>query len=84
MGLLKILRLEARRGRWPPSCSDTALYSGNAGARFVSEQGAKMGRRSILHVQLHGEQGADGIEVGGYVSPVAEATLFLSLKSDAA
>jgi trans-2,3-dihydro-3-hydroxyanthranilate isomerase len=53
------------------------LVSGDAGARFVSEQGTKMGRRSILHVQLHGEQGADGIEVGGYVSPVAEATLRL-------
>jgi trans-2,3-dihydro-3-hydroxyanthranilate isomerase len=53
------------------------LVSGAAGARFVSEQGTKMGRRSILHVQLNGEQGADGIEVGGYVSPVAEATLWL-------
>jgi trans-2,3-dihydro-3-hydroxyanthranilate isomerase len=53
------------------------LVSGDAGARFVSEQGTKMGRRSILHVQIHGEQGADGIEVGGYVSPVAEATLRL-------
>lgn len=55
------------------------LVSGDAGARFVSEQGVKMGRRSILHVLLHGVQGADGIEVGGYVSPVAEATLFLGL-----
>ena len=53
------------------------LVSGAAGSRFVSEQGTKMGRRSILHVQLNGEQGADGIEVGGYVSPVAEATLWL-------
>lgn len=53
------------------------FVSGAAGARFVSEQGTKMGRRSILHVQLNGEQGADGIEVGGYVSPVAEATLWL-------
>ena len=53
------------------------LVSGDAGARFVSEQGTKMCRRSILHVQLNGEQGADGIEVGGYVSPVAEATLWL-------
>jgi len=53
------------------------LVSGAAGARFVSEQGVKMGRRSILHVQLHGEQGAEGIEVGGYVSPVAEATMRL-------
>jgi trans-2,3-dihydro-3-hydroxyanthranilate isomerase len=55
-----------------------ALVSGAAGARFVSEQGTKMGRRSFLHVQLHGEQGADGIEVGGYVTPVAEATLRLA------
>jgi trans-2,3-dihydro-3-hydroxyanthranilate isomerase len=53
------------------------LVSGAAGARFVSEQGTRMERRSILHVQLHGEQGAEGIEVGGYVSPVAEATLRL-------
>src|SRR5262245_40557418 len=53
------------------------LVSGAAGSRFVSEQGTKMGRRSFLHVQLHGEQGLDGIEVGGYVSPVAEATLRL-------
>src|SRR5581483_88404 len=51
------------------------LVAGAAGTRFVSEQGTKMGRPSILHVQLHGEQGADGIEVGGYVSPVAEATM---------
>jgi trans-2,3-dihydro-3-hydroxyanthranilate isomerase len=53
------------------------LMSGDSGARFVSEQGVKMGRRSFLHIQLHGRQGADGIEVGGYVSPVAEATLRL-------
>lgn len=53
------------------------LVRGATGARFVSEQGVKMGRRSILQVQLHGEQGVDGIEVGGYVTPVAEATLKL-------
>ena len=52
-----------------------ALAPGSAGTRFVSEQGTKMGRRSLLHIQLHGEQGADGIEVGGYVTPVAEATM---------
>jgi trans-2,3-dihydro-3-hydroxyanthranilate isomerase len=53
------------------------LVSGAAGSRFVSEQGVKMGRRSFLHVKLNGEQGAEGIEVGGYVTPVAEATLRL-------
>jgi trans-2,3-dihydro-3-hydroxyanthranilate isomerase len=53
------------------------LVSGAAGTRFISEQGVKMGRRSILHVQLNGEKGVDGIEIGGYVSPVAEATMRL-------
>jgi trans-2,3-dihydro-3-hydroxyanthranilate isomerase len=47
------------------------------GSRFISEQGTKMGRRSILHVLIHGENGADGIEVGGYVTPLVEATMSL-------
>ena len=45
------------------------------GSRFVSEQGTKMGRRSLLHILVHGEQGADGIEVGGFVTPVIEAAI---------
>jgi trans-2,3-dihydro-3-hydroxyanthranilate isomerase len=45
--------------------------------RFVSEQGTMMGRRSFLHVRIRGEHGADGIEVGGYVTPVATATMRL-------
>lgn len=53
------------------------LVSGAAGSRFISEQGTKMGRRSILHVHIHGEQGADGIDVGGYVTPIIEATMTL-------
>lgn len=53
------------------------LGSSAAGTRFVSEQGVKMGRRSILHVRLNGEKGVNGIEIGGYVSPVAEATMTL-------
>lgn len=53
------------------------LVSSSAGTRFISEQGTKMGRRSLLHVQINGESGVDGIEVGGYVTPVAEATLTL-------
>ena len=47
------------------------------GSRFISEQGTKMGRRSLLHVLIHGENGADGIEVGGYVTPLVEATMTL-------
>ena len=48
-----------------------------SGTRFISEQGTKMGRRSLLHVQIHGEHGCDGIDVGGYVTPLVEATMRL-------
>jgi trans-2,3-dihydro-3-hydroxyanthranilate isomerase len=47
------------------------------GTRFVSEQGVKMGRRSLLHVFVHGESGKDGIEVGGNVVPIASGTMQL-------
>jgi len=53
------------------------LAAGAAGTRFYSEQGTAMGRRSILYVQINGEQGADSIEVGGHVTPVTEATMTL-------
>ena len=53
------------------------LISRAAGTRFVSEQGTKMGRRSMLHVHIRGERGVDGIEVGGHVTPVAEGVLTL-------
>jgi trans-2,3-dihydro-3-hydroxyanthranilate isomerase len=43
-----------------------------SGARFVSEQGAKMGRRSLLHVHIHGP---DDIDVGGHVTPVGEGSI---------
>jgi trans-2,3-dihydro-3-hydroxyanthranilate isomerase len=53
------------------------LTSGTAGRRLISEQGTKMGRRSILHVCIHGENGMDGIDVGGYVTLLTEATMQL-------
>jgi len=53
------------------------LTSSSAGHRFVSEQGTKMGRRSFLHVLVHGERGASGIDVGGHVTPLAHATMTL-------
>lgn len=43
--------------------------------RFLSEQGTKMGRRSLLHIQVSDE--TRGIEVGGFVTPIAEATMEL-------
>jgi len=50
------------------------LVSGAPGTRFVSEQGTKMGRRSILHVHIGGP---DAIEVGGYVTPLVRAVMQL-------
>ncbi len=42
--------------------------------RLVSEQGTKMGRRSLLHIHMS----PDGqIDVGGYVTPLVEATMSL-------
>jgi len=58
------------------------LAPGAAGTRFISEQGTKMGRRSILHVCIHGENGSDGIDVGGYVTPLVEATMQLNSDGD--
>jgi trans-2,3-dihydro-3-hydroxyanthranilate isomerase len=43
------------------------------GPGFVSEQGTKMGRRSLLHVR----DGRDGIDVGGYATPIIDAELHL-------
>jgi trans-2,3-dihydro-3-hydroxyanthranilate isomerase len=48
-----------------------------AGSRFWSEQGTKMGRRSILHIAIRGEHGTDGIDVGGHVAPFAGGVLQL-------
>jgi trans-2,3-dihydro-3-hydroxyanthranilate isomerase len=53
------------------------LVSSKAGTTFHSEQGTHMGRRSILHVHIHGENGVDGIAVGGHVTPLIEGTITL-------
>ena len=53
------------------------LTSGTAGRRFICEQGIKMGRRSILHVRVHGDNGLNGVDVGGYVTPLTKATMQL-------
>jgi trans-2,3-dihydro-3-hydroxyanthranilate isomerase len=53
------------------------LVSSAAGTRFLSEQGTKMGRRSLLHVQINGDGGSQSIEIGGYVTPIAKARMHL-------
>ena len=45
--------------------------------RFISEQGTKMGRRSLLHVEICGNREENEIDVGGYVTPLVEATMTL-------
>jgi trans-2,3-dihydro-3-hydroxyanthranilate isomerase len=54
------------------------LASNSGGTRWISEQGTKMGRRSLLHVHVRGNNGADGIDVGGHVTPVCVATMGLA------
>jgi trans-2,3-dihydro-3-hydroxyanthranilate isomerase len=53
------------------------LVSSKADTTFYSEQGTRMGRRSILYVHIHGEGGLNGIAVGGYVTPLIEGTMTL-------
>jgi trans-2,3-dihydro-3-hydroxyanthranilate isomerase len=57
------------------------LAANAGGTRLVSEQGTKMGRRSLLHVHVRGDSGADGIEVGGHVTPLVSATMRLPRQS---
>jgi trans-2,3-dihydro-3-hydroxyanthranilate isomerase len=52
-----------------------------AGTRFVSEQGVQMGRRSILHININGDMGCDGIEIGGNVTPLVDASMHLEILS---
>ncbi len=53
------------------------LCNTDDGTTFVSEQGTKMGRRSLLYVRVRGERGREGIEVGGGVAPIIEAAMTL-------
>jgi trans-2,3-dihydro-3-hydroxyanthranilate isomerase len=53
------------------------LISRSATTRFVSEQGTKMGRRSLLHVEVRGKEAADEIYVGGQVTPIIEGVMTL-------
>jgi trans-2,3-dihydro-3-hydroxyanthranilate isomerase len=58
------------------------LTSRADGARFISEQGAKMGRRSLLHVHIRGDSGSIGIDVGGHVVAVGDGTIRVRLPGE--
>ena len=51
------------------------LASTASGTRMISEQGVKMGRRSLLHLRIQGENGSTSIDVGGWARPVMSAYL---------
>jgi len=52
---------------------------GSDDVRIVSEQGAKMGRQSFVHIRLTASGGTiTNIRVGGGVVPVLEGELRLS------
>jgi trans-2,3-dihydro-3-hydroxyanthranilate isomerase len=53
------------------------LLPGVPNTRFISEQGMKMLRRSLLHVKIGDDTDTDGIYVGGHVTPIAEGTMKL-------
>jgi trans-2,3-dihydro-3-hydroxyanthranilate isomerase len=44
----------------------SGLTTAQSGTRLVSEQGTRMGRRSILHARIEG----DAIDIGGFVTPI--------------
>jgi trans-2,3-dihydro-3-hydroxyanthranilate isomerase len=48
-----------------------------AASRFISEQGVKMRRRSLLHVRIEARAGSVEIDVGGHVTPVGSGTLMV-------
>jgi len=52
------------------------LLPSSATGRFISEQGTKMGRRSLLHFEISEEDG-NRVFVGGHVTPLIEAVMTL-------
>jgi trans-2,3-dihydro-3-hydroxyanthranilate isomerase len=52
-------------------------HGGVSNTRFISEQGTKMGRRSLLHVRIVGNKQGEEIYVGGQVTAIAEGRMRL-------
>jgi trans-2,3-dihydro-3-hydroxyanthranilate isomerase len=53
------------------------LLPDSLSGRFISEQGTKMGRRSLLHFEISVGCGGDHVFVGGHVAPVVKAVMTL-------
>jgi trans-2,3-dihydro-3-hydroxyanthranilate isomerase len=56
---------------------EVGLLPGDRDVGFVSEQGVKMGRRSLLHVRVEQSGSERRIKIGGSAVVVARGTLFL-------
>ena len=65
----------ATGGATGPLAAYMLAHSLAPGTRWISEQGVKMGRRSLLHVQIRGDRGSETFDVGGHVTPLVEATM---------
>lgn len=53
------------------------LLRRSGAGRFVSEQGTKMGRRSLLYFEIAGGKDGDCVFVGGHVTPLVTAVMTL-------
>ncbi|HEY1724894.1 MAG TPA: PhzF family phenazine biosynthesis protein [Steroidobacteraceae bacterium] len=54
-----------------------ALLPKTRASRFISEQGVKMRRRSLLHVRIETRPGSCDFDVGGHVTPVGSGTVLV-------
>lgn len=55
----------------------TRQFEGNPLAVFPDASGLSDAIMPCMHLKINGEGGRDGIEVGGNVTPVGEATIAL-------
>jgi hypothetical protein len=56
--------------------------TGPLAAYMIRHNLVSSGAGTRLHVAIHGEDAADGISVGGYVTPIAEAVMTLDLNEN--
>jgi predicted PhzF superfamily epimerase YddE/YHI9 len=65
-----------------PEGAYSRMFALTLGSSKTRRRAVQPGRRSFLHVEIQGEQGADGIYVGGHVTPVSEGVMTLDSQAD--
>ena len=68
------LKVRGESYRW----LDAAAIEVNQVFNYCNEIALATATRTDLHVRIRGEQGADGVEVGGFVTPVATGFMRLN------